>query len=508
MNLFHSLRHGMERRYAAVSLSYFKPLVAMVLFMTWVGWAEAQTSEDALRYSTLSYGVSTARSQAMAGAFGALGADLSTLSTNPAGIAVYKRSVVSFTPSLYVGEVTSSYQGSQSHDNKYNFNIGSAGFVVVGKRRKNEALRNFQFGFGVNRTNNFHNRMLAEGFNRESSIRTMWGDYANTEGSLNPFDTELAVNTGLLFYDSVSGQYLHDVTYGGLHEGYVAQQKFVVTSGSMNEVVFSTGLNLYDKLYVGATLGLPYLRYSSSATFVEDDIHDSIPYFSALSYKEELTTSGGGFNFKLGVIYKPVYWLRLGGAIHTPTFFNGMSDEWSSELAAFYDRNQNEVENATALASGSYDYALQTPMRLMGSVAVVIGKVGLISGEYAYVDYAKAKFRSEDNGFYNVNKTIANSYRVGHNVKVGTEWMVMPLVKVRAGYAYFGSPYLSEVNSGGKRQMVSFGLGFGDQDFFANLAFSHYFFEREYYMYSSEYTQPVQNKYISNQALLTLGFRF
>ena len=49
----------------------------------------AQNEEDALRYSNLHFG-GTARYIGVSGAFGALGADISVLSVNPAGMARYK----------------------------------------------------------------------------------------------------------------------------------------------------------------------------------------------------------------------------------------------------------------------------------------------------------------------------------------------------------------------------------------------------------------------------------
>jgi len=485
-----------------------KLFLITALLSSCIVFLQAQTAEDALRYSNLTFG-GTARSVSMGGAFGALGADFSTISTNPAGIGVYKKSVLSFTPSVYTGETSSVYMGETGYDNKYNFNFGNAGFVLVSDTKNSSVFKNFQFGFGVNRTNNFHNRILTDGYNTETSIRTMWTDYANSEGSLNPFDTELAVNSGLIFYDSLSGQYLNDVTRTDLEEGYVYQRKNVVTSGSMNEIVFSAGTNIGEVLYLGATIGLPTIKYEYHSTFVESDVNDSIPYFSALEYDEHLSTTGSGFNFKFGFILKPVYWLRVGGAVHTPTFFNDMYDEYSSEVASYFDSNQNEVDDGWAKSpDGYYNYALETPMRLLGSVAVVIGKAGLLSAEYEYTDYGKAKFRSSEDDFYNVNNTIANSYTEGHNLKFGTEWMVAPMVRIRGGYQLYSSPYADAVNDGGMRQAISFGAGIRDRHFFADLAFVRSNTAQDYYMYSSEYVMPAQNTYISNQFLMTLGFRF
>ena len=55
-------------------------ILTLMLFFSL--FASAQNEEDAIRFSRISpFG--TARSAAMGGAFGALGGDLSTLSTNP-----------------------------------------------------------------------------------------------------------------------------------------------------------------------------------------------------------------------------------------------------------------------------------------------------------------------------------------------------------------------------------------------------------------------------------------
>lgn len=480
-------------------------VITIVLLYGTTSWA--QTSQDALRYSRLTFG-GTARSTAMAGAFGALGADFSTLSTNPAGIGVYQKSIVSFTPSLYTGETESTFLGQTSSDNKYNFNFGNAGFVLVSPTKEGSVFKNFQFGFGVNRTNNFNNRIITEGYNTTSSIRTTWTDFANADGSLNPFDTELAVNSGLIFYDSTSMRYLNDVSRTGLEEGYVYQRKNVYTDGSMNEVVFSAGTNINDMLYIGATIGLPSINYYSHSIYTEVDENDSIPYFNGLEYEETLRTDGSGFNFKLGFILKPVYWLRIGGAVHTPTFFTTMNDEWSSSMTSHFDDNQNEIQDGEAYSpDGYYSYELETPMRLIGSVAVIIGKYGLVSADYEYSDYSSAKFRSDEDDFYTINKTISNSYTAGHNLRIGTEWL-FGQVRVRGGYALYSSPYQSDVNTGGVSEAYTFGLGVRDAHFFADLGFVYSQTEKDYYIYNSEYVSPATNKYISNQVLLTLGFRF
>ncbi|MEI6748171.1 MAG: hypothetical protein WCM93_03325, partial [Bacteroidota bacterium] len=110
----------------------------------------AQNEVDALRYSRLSV-VGTARYSGLGGAFGALGADFSTLSVNPAGIGLYRSSDFSITPSLNMGSTSSVYLGEKGQDSHLNFNLGNVGFVSVmdAGNPKTSSIRKVMFGFGI-----------------------------------------------------------------------------------------------------------------------------------------------------------------------------------------------------------------------------------------------------------------------------------------------------------------------------------------------------------------------
>lgn len=72
---------------------------ALLINLACSTWAQNET--DALRFSTLTQG-GTARSNGMANAFGALGADPVAVAINPAGLGLYRTSEISFTPALDV----------------------------------------------------------------------------------------------------------------------------------------------------------------------------------------------------------------------------------------------------------------------------------------------------------------------------------------------------------------------------------------------------------------------
>ena len=90
----------------------------------------SQNATDALRYSRLQIG-GTARYMSMGGAFGALGADFTNLSTNPGGLGLYRSSEFVFTPSVHVGASNSTYNGFSGSDSKTNFALGNVGYVFT-----------------------------------------------------------------------------------------------------------------------------------------------------------------------------------------------------------------------------------------------------------------------------------------------------------------------------------------------------------------------------------------
>jgi len=73
--------------------------------------SNAQNDIDAMRYSQITFG-GTARFASMAGSMGALGGDISTLSFNPAGIAIFKKTELSISTAVFSQTTTSVYNAN------------------------------------------------------------------------------------------------------------------------------------------------------------------------------------------------------------------------------------------------------------------------------------------------------------------------------------------------------------------------------------------------------------
>ena len=462
--------------------------------------AMAQNQIDALRYSRLNYS-GTARFVSMGGAFGALGADFSSLSQNPAGIGLYRSSEISITPSVSISKTEATLNGNFRDDSKYNFNLGNVGIVMSSSpslRNPSTLWKNVQFGFGLNRMANFNNRVRIDGDNMESSFLTPYRDAAQgvNPNDLGAFDTRLAYNTDLLFITD-SSDWNYDVD---LPDGGVNQRKTIYSKGSINEMVFSVGANYNDRLYIGATVGVPSVRFEEAANFTETALPGEETVFKSMSRTDNLETSGTGINFKIGLIFRATDWLRLGGAIHTPTFYSSMSDTYSSSMTSHFDNGYTSTDRA----DGYFEYELNTPMRAIGSIGFIIGKNGIISADYEFTDYSTARLRSSEYDFYIENEAVRTQFTQANNLRFGTEWRYGS-ISFRGGYGLSANPYITGVNSA--LSSYSLGLGLREKSFFVDMAWVYSSYDDEYYLYNG-LVNPARTTTFNNSFMLTLGIKY
>ncbi len=485
-----------------------KKIILTALLLGGISQLMAQTAEDALRYSRVFYS-GTARFNGLGGAFGAVGADFSTLATNPAGIGLYQASEMTFTIAPIISNSSSLFEGNTSTDNRVNFGLGNFGFIFNIKptnQGRPGLLKSLNFGFGFNRQNDFNTEIAINGYNRSSSMMQSWVNELNASGTPPefvyddyPFDLGLAYNANLIAYDSVPGDYYCDAQYGG-----VLQNKTINSYGSMNEIDLSLGGNIADQLYFGLTLGIPTLRYYERSVYQEVAASDTIPNFISLNYYYNLQTQGTGINVKFGLIYRPVNWFRIGATIHTPTWFPSMNDEWFSSMTS---RFTVQDWNTTAYSPiGNFNYRLTTPFRAMGSLAFIIGNYGLVSADYEYVNYSQARFNSTQDSFSDVNNEISSSYQSWGNLRLGTEWRLGDF-RLRGGFAYFSNPYKQGTNNT-ERYQASGGFGYRSKYFFADVTYVWSQMKQEYYLYDRTMVPAASITNNTHTVYTTIGFRF
>lgn len=471
----------------------------------------AQNEVDALRYS-LQMPVGTARAVGLGGAVGALGADFTALSVNPAGLGLYRSSEITFSPSVFWDKTSSSFLGNSYEETKHNLNVGSYGFVTTYDNNRETGWVSASFAFGYNRTANFNRNVLMSGTNTSNSLLDNFTDNANNN-NFDAFYEQLAYDVLLLPFDSISdpNEYWNDIQEAGYGQ---LQRRLLNTRGSSGEYTFSFGANYSHKLYLGATLGITRLRYEQDVIHLEEDITGNeeditgnIDFFESFIFRENLRTNGTGLNFKLGAIVRPVDMLRVGIAYHLPTFYT-LNDRFTTDMEALLDPYLGYDKQTAYSPIGEYDYKLQTPSKFVGSITVTIGKMGLLSMDYERVDYSKAKLSASDYDFFTENGKISSDFKAANNLRMGGE-LRLGTAYLRGGYSFYQSPYVT-VDPGINPNLNTFsaGLGMRSRFFYLDFGYSVSNMEEVYYMYIPQMTEGSRNKSIGNNMILTLGYKF
>jgi hypothetical protein len=477
----------------------------------------AQTLQDALRYSFLQYGGS-ARSMGTANSLGALGADFATLSTNPAGIAAYRRSEFMFTPSVASFGTESEFENSLFTTKKNAFLLNNIGVVFASAHRPNRRWKTFNVGIGTNRLANFNQRFQFEGLTQRS-IADEFLYYAQGYAveDLDEYLEYLAYETDLIYQPDATNMptyYENDILDGNQTQ----KTQNVNIKGGITELAISMGANLEDKLYLGATIGLDFLNYSEQRSYTETDVDGSVPFFNRLDFDQNVSTTGWGINLKAGMIYRASQALRLGLAFHTPTAF-ALNDNYSNSMEYNITYASGTTQNNAADSpQGNFSYNLNTPWKAIADVGIIVGKQGFVSAEAEWVDYSGANFNfdeetssADDLSYQNeLNNSIGNELKGTLNFRLGGE-LAFDKYRARAGYSLWGNPYV--VDSYKPKSSLHLGLGIREENFYIDAAYTLGLGEETYIPYRlpdnyAQYQPVVNNKLKGGQFALTVGVKF
>ncbi|MBC6612974.1 hypothetical protein H8B15_18780 [Hymenobacter sp. BT507] len=454
--------------------------------MGWASHAFAQSELDALRYSQLQFG-GGARTLGIGGANVALGADAGNLSSNPAGLGLFQRSEVSFTPGFGVGNTNSSLQGSGSlTDSRNSLHIGNVGLIFTNRRPDSDNTSDWRagsFGIGVTRINDFNQNSVYSGTVGEQ--QSLFQRLREPRLTNQEIDDQYADNAYVDLDALAYGAYLNNLDGGNQvstisRNGPITQRESTLNTGSQSQYDFAYGASYRDKLYIGGAIGVVGARYEMTRDFYETtsdvDVH----------LRDYLQTRGTGFNARIGAIYRATDNVRLGASVQTPTWYR-LTDTYSTQLSSTftpprYIRNDAgqiiQTINGGDAQTGSqqFSYNLTTPFRANGGIAVLLGKYGFLTGDVEYVDYSQPRFRDNAtaNGttagydYSSTNQYISDLYRSTVNLRFGGEARYEAF-RFRLGYARYGDPY--RANDFDRTQTYyTVGLGLRQQNFFLDVA--------------------------------------
>ena len=445
----------------------------------------SQNIYDAINYN-FSNDLGNSRFTSMGGAFGALGGNLSAISTNPASGAVFELSRAGGSITLENNSMKSNYFNTNNETDRTNIHY-QGGMVYVFKNYGSGNLKKFAFGINVQSTNSFSSDLLITGRGDQSI------DNFFLNNSLGLSISDLSVNSN----ESVTGVY----RWLGNNYGYYAQQAFLGYQSyllnyndndnnfyslakydngvNITNEVFSRGFNnkisinlsglVKDNFHFGFNVNIYEIDLTKDNIHYEDgfDEDSSVRY---IDFRNYLYTRGGGLSLQLGMIYK-LRNIRIGVSYESPTWFK-IEDELEQEIEVqTIDKITNEIYTDIVDPSiiNVYEYNYKAPSKLTLSLASIIKNMFILSFDFDNQNYSSSKFGTKNDETYkNLNLALKQNLTAVYNYRFGSEIRLNNL-SIRGGFKHSNSPFNdSEIKLNSK----SFGIGFQFENSSLDVGFS------------------------------------
>lgn len=502
----------------------------------------------------------TARYVGMGGAMEALGADISTISTNPAGIGLLRKSQVSISAGVIAQSGVNNYTEYQGTRIDFNGKQSHPTFDQIGivwsQKTKGSSFLNLAFNyhkstdFGqiLNAANTLsgasQNKLTAaknyEGVSGWNSVDANYGGYNNNGNQYQSGLLNVTEDGGLAYAEAnkfVFGQYQH---------GYVGDYDFNV-SGSIN-----------NRVWLGLTVGIHDVHYNSNSIYSEDLVDGNY----SLSY-EQLKITGTGFDVKAGVIFRPVADspFRIGAYVNSPVYYDltlrgdndvTMGGDYTPATYTSASGAQPCYTKGNKGQSMDYDFRLNTPWKVGASLGHTVGNYLALGATYEYAWFDHMDNRVKDGGYYDdwygtyyetsssddvMNADTRANLKGVSTLKVGAEIKPIDMLSIRLGYNYVSPMF----NDGAYRDQTlasngvdvssstdytnwkainrfTCGVGFNYENLFIDVAYQYAVQNGDFYPFMSynnssnaslnnvAQATKVDNK--RHQLMMTVGYKF
>ena len=504
--------------------------VASLVFTSFVEVAQETYENTKLIDNDLN---GTARYVGMGGAMEALGADLSTIGTNPAGLGLFRKGKAD----LSFGLVNQTGMNKFNSLSKTNMSFDQIGVVFNLSKTPNASIN---IGFNYHKSRNFDQLLnAANTLNNASQNKLTYQKYRNQvfkERKDLTYSQLDALYMDNLLYDNRTKKY-----YNFPATGYLYNQE---NKGYIGEYDMNLSANLNDRVYLGLTMGIHDVHYKGYAEYTENFVPNAnnIP---GLTLNDSREITGTGFDVKLGAIVRPMTEspFRLGAYIHTPVWY----DLTTSNYTVLTDGTARPNVGET------YDFRVNTPWKFGLSAGTTLADRIALGATYEYAAYNAMQTRIKDGGTYDwyygtyyesshndraMNNHTEDALKGQHTLKLGAEARITDHFSLRAGYNYLSALYKDaavkdgSLNSPGTYYASStsyvnwkdtnrftFGLGWNVWRFNIDLAYQYSQQNGTFYPFMDYHegsapsvedniANPTQVNNKRHQLLLTMGYKF
>lgn len=534
-----------------------RTIIALILGLPALSYA--QSAVDALQITQPDF-KGTARFMSMGGAFTALGGDLTVLGQNPAGIGIYRSSDVGVTLDInFQGTKTSpSFSGFASKQDQTKAYCNNFGYI--GATNFDGPLKTFNWGVSYGRVSSFDRIYSGYTVPTHNSLSNyvaaasngIFADDMLFNGSYNPYKNPDLPWLSILSYSAMLINPTSTDTYVGLmQDGTMGDAQYSVREkGYVDEYNIAFGGNVENIIYWGLDFGITDIDYQRFAYYSESMADARIPVQgdryadgdAGFELNNRKHISGSGWNMKVGLIFRPINELRVGVAVHTPTWYK-LSQGYDAEIDYSYYNpagapgRDNPLSGTKYSDIASFDWRLNAPWKLMFGVAGVIGNKAIVSLDYQYDAYGSMKVKRPYYGPYDyvsgfeddpgVCQDIKNYCQGASTIRLGLEYRVTPQFSLRAGYNYLTS-YIKNQAADGNIEIytsgtdpsytfdkhaynITCGLGYRYKSWYIDAAYIYQGRESTYHAFTDyDRLSAPQSKLTDNNSSLVIstGLRF
>lgn len=460
----------------------------------------------------------TARYVGMGGAMDALGADISTIGSNPAGMGLFRHSQVAGS----FGLVSQSEGKSFADGSKTTPSFDQLGFVVSTRSGVHSFIN---FGFNFHKSRNFNHVLSA-------AARSVNGSSQNRQTYIKGVNGSLEQRYGVSMVDELCLKMMEsgtDPETGNPMYNYINSDGYMFNraqTGYIGEYDFNLSGNINNRVYLGLTVGIKGVHYNSYTEYEEDLVSITDPDIVYGKMIDNHKITGTGFDVKAGVIVRPVEEspFRIGVSVASPTFYK-LTTENTSSLSDQYGMLLEMNDKA--------DFRFNTPWKFGISAGHTINNELALGLSYEYADYSTNDMRSITSagydwyGDYHDNSDSdpvmkAHTQRTLKGVstlKAGAEYKIDKNIAVRVGYNYVSPMYKSDgvrdltLNSPGcmmasttdytnwkSTNRLTAGVGFYFDQFRVDLAYQYQMRSGDFYPYMNGLSGNDTVETITNQA--------
>lgn len=494
--------HKVLRKGRVVALSFVLMCNTQIVF--------SQNEDDALRFSN-TFGAYSNRALGMGGAYAALGADFTNFFQNPAGIAAYKKKNIEFGLSLISRSSHVDFNNKVTTNSASGLGLNTFGFTNTIGTAEN-GWGPWIYGLAYGRSQTFKRQYDLESSDNQSSLLDVYTNQLNYYNPANsdvtgmfPFGAGLAWETYLINPGTVD-PYVHV----NIDNNTFTRKQHVEEKGYIRETNLAVARAFEDKFFIGASFAFRKVVFEKKSTYSESFTSNGTPVNYSLiedNSTSDVVTKGPSVQTKIGVQYAPNPYFRIGAFWHSKCK-QSISDNYVSQIKSSIGSSNYDYSSDKNI----FDYGIQVPSTLGVGAALILGNFGILSADYETRDFSKMVMYGITGGtseFSFENMAIKENYQRVHRAKLGTEFRLGDVYRLRAGIGYRTSPF-TEMAGKPKEPLFNWcvGGGYKKDDFYCDGAIMVSKNKEGYYLYDPALISMSTIDNLLVQVNFSVGIRF